>query len=139
MANAESLGRMASTMLRGGMSIESIVDSTKGVKCSACTQAKGSKKNIDGLSCGDIIARTIKEEYDRFNGQIKEEIKEIVGSTKHLILSQEEKDILRKQFEAMWKPENWLVPNNACPDCGMEMANEGGCVTCKNCGYSKCD
>lgn len=138
-ANAESLGRMASTMLRGGMSIESIVDSTKGVKCSACTQAKGSKKNIDGLSCGDIIARTIKEEYDRFNGQIKEEIKEIVGSTKHLILSQEEKDILRQQFVDMWKPENWIVPNNACPDCGMEMANEGGCVTCKNCGYSKCD
>ena len=54
-------------------------------------------------------------------------------------LSREEKDILRKQFEDMWKPENWVVPNNACPDCGMEMANEGGCVTCKNCGYSKCD
>ena len=138
-ANAESLGRMASTMLRSGLSIESIIDSTKGVKCAACTKAKGGNKPIDGLSCGDILARTIQEEYDRFNGQIKEEIKEIVGSTKHLILSQEEKDILRQQFEAMWKPENWVVPNNACPDCGMEMANEGGCVTCKNCGYSKCD
>ena len=138
-ANAESLGRMASTMLRSGLSIESIIDSTKGVKCAACTKAKGGNKPIDGLSCGDILARTIQEEYDRFNGQIKEEIKEIVGSTKHLILSQEEKDILRQQFEAMWKPENWVVPNNTCPDCGMEMANEGGCVTCKNCGYSKCD
>ena len=138
-ANAESLGRMASTMLRSGLSIESIIDSTKGVKCAACTKAKGGNKPIDGLSCGDILARTIQEEYDRFNGQIKEEIKEIVGSTKHLILSQEEKDILRQQFVDMWKPENWIVPNNTCPDCGMEMANEGGCVTCKNCGYSKCD
>ena len=138
-ANAESLGRMASTMLRSGLSIESIIDSTKGVKCAACTKAKGGNKPIDGLSCGDILARTIQEEYDRFNGQIKEEIKEIVGSTKHLILSQEEKDILRQQFVDMWKPENWIIPNNACPDCGMEMANEGGCVTCKNCGYSKCD
>ena len=138
-ANAESLGRMASTMLRSGLSIESIIDSTKGVKCAACTKAKGGNKPIDGLSCGDILARTIKEEYDRFNGQIKEEIKEIVGSTKHLVLSQEEKDILRQQFMDMWKPENWIVPNNTCPDCGMEMANEGGCVTCKNCGYSKCD
>ena len=138
-ANAESLGRMASTMLRSGLSIESIIDSTKGVKCAACTKAKGGNKPIDGLSCGDILARTIQEEYDRFNGQIKEEIKEIVGSTKHLVLSQEEKDILRQQFMDMWKPENWIVPNNTCPDCGMEMANEGGCVTCKNCGYSKCD
>lgn len=145
-ANAESLGRMASTMLRGGMAIESIVDSVKGVKCSACTQAKGSKKVIDGLSCGDILARTIQEEYDRFNKcetcskeEIKDAVKEIVSSTKHLVLSQEEKDILKEQFKAMTKPENWIVPNSTCPDCGMEMTNEGGCVTCKNCGYSKCD
>lgn len=124
-ANAESLGRMASTMLRGGMSIESIVDSVKGVKCSACTQAKGSKKVIDGLSCGDILARTIQEEYDRFN--------------KCETCSKDEKDILKEQFKAMKNPENWVVPNNTCPECGMEMTNEGGCVTCKNCGYSKCD
>lgn len=131
-ANAESLGRMASTMLRGGMAIESIVDSVKGVKCSACTQAKGSKKVIDGLSCGDILARTIQEEYDRFNKCetcSKREIKDAV----------KEKDILKEQFKAMMKPENWVVPNNTCPECGMEMTNEGGCVTCKNCGYSKCD
>lgn len=159
-ANAESLGRMASTMLRSGLSIESIIDSTKGVKCAACTKAKGGNKPIDGLSCGDILARTIQEEYDRFHRckvdscakcedkcergmeevkTMKDEIKEIAGSTKHLILSQEEKDILRKEFEAMWKPENWVVPANTCPECGVEMINEGGCVTCKNCGYSKCD
>lgn len=131
-ANAESLGRMASTMLRGGMSIESIVDSVKGVKCSACTQAKGSKKVIDGLSCGDILARTIQEEYDRFNKCETCSKKEIKDAVK-------EKDILKEQFKAMMKPENWVVPNNTCPECGMEMTNEGGCVTCKNCGYSKCD
>lgn len=131
-ANAESLGRMASTMLRGGMAIESIVDSVKGVKCSACTQAKGSKKVIDGLSCGDILARTIQEEYDRFNKCETCSKKEIKDAVK-------EKDILKEQFKAMMKPENWVVPNNTCPECGMEMTNEGGCVTCKNCGYSKCD
>lgn len=131
-ANAESLGRMASTMLRGGMAIESIVDSVKGVKCSACTQAKGSKKVIDGLSCGDILARTIQEEYDRFNKCETCSKKEIKDAVK-------EKDILKEQFKAMKNPKNWVVPNNTCPECGMEMANEGGCVTCKNCGYSKCD
>ena len=54
-------------------------------------------------------------------------------------MKKEEKDILKDQFKAMMKPENWVIPNNTCPECGMEMANEGGCVTCKNCGYSKCD
>lgn len=129
-ANAESLGRMASTMLRGGMAIESIVDSVKGVKCSACTQAKGSKKVIDGLSCGDILARTIQEEYDRFNkceNKCKHETKEIKETSR------------LENIAMMLNPENWVVPNNTCPECGMEMTNEGGCVTCKNCGYSKCD
>lgn len=129
-ANAESLGRMASTMLRGGMAIESIVDSVKGVKCSACTQAKGSKKVIDGLSCGDILARTIQEEYDRFNN----------CENKCKLRTKEIKETSRLENIAMMlNPENWIVPNNTCPECGMEMTNEGGCVTCKNCGYSKCD
>lgn len=144
-ANAESLGRMASTMLRGGISIESIIDSTKGVKCSACTQAKGSKKDIDGLSCGDIIARTIKEEYDRLHGKIscRDEVDSCAKCENKCELEIEEvpnKETSRlENIAKMLNPENWTVPNNTCPDCGMKLANEGGCVTCKNCGYSKCD
>ena len=26
-----------------------------------------------------------------------------------------------------------------CPECGEPVIFEGGCVTCKNCGYSKCN
>ena len=119
-ANAESLGRMASSMMRAGMTIDSIVDCTKGVKCSACTQVKASKaKKIDGLSCGDIVARTIQEEYERYSHdkivkcpvqEIKEMAVEVKGYSQHI-----------------------------CPECGENLANEGGCVVCKNCGYSKCD
>lgn len=144
-ANAESLGRMASTMLRGGISIESIIDSTKGVKCSACTQAKGSKKDIDGLSCGDIIARTIKEEYDRLHGKIscRDEADSCAKCKNKCELGMEEvpnKETSRlENIAKMLNPENWVVPANTCPECGVEMINEGGCVTCKNCGYSKCD
>ena len=151
-ANAESLGRMASTMLRGGISIESIIDSTKGVKCSACTQAKGSKKDIDGLSCGDIIARTIKEEYDRLHGKIscRDEVDSCAKCENKCELGMEEvpnKETSRlENIAKMLNPENWVIPENwvvpainTCPECGVEMINEGGCVTCKNCGYSKCD
>lgn len=146
-ANAESLGRMASTMLRGGISIESIIDSTKGVKCSACTQAKGSKKDIDGLSCGDIIARTIKEEYDRLHGKIScgDEADSCAKCKNKCELGMEEvpnKETSRlENIAKMLNPENWVVPASTCPcpECGVEMINEGGCVTCKNCGYSKCD
>jgi len=27
---------------------------------------------------------------------------------------------------------------SACPECGMTLIHESGCVTCHNCGYSKC-
>lgn len=116
-ANAECLGRYASACMRAGMTIDSIVDVTKGVKCSACSQVKGSKiKHIDGLSCGDVVARTIQEEYNRYNHDKKKEITQ------------------PKKTETKTTQKE-----NVCPECGEGMNAEGGCVICKNCGYSKCD
>ena len=122
-ANAECLGRYASACMRAGMKIESIVDITKGVKCSACSKVKGSgMKNIDGMSCGDVVAKTIQEEYERFH---KNQPKKTV-SKKALDLT----DVIKEVKE---------LEKNACPECGNVLNNEGGCVVCKNCGYSKCD
>ena len=25
-----------------------------------------------------------------------------------------------------------------CPECGAKLWNDGGCIVCKNCGWSKC-
>ena len=55
-ANAECIGRYASACMRAGMSVDAIVDTTRGVKCSACMKGKGARKQIDGLSCVDFIA-----------------------------------------------------------------------------------
>ena len=146
-ANAECLGRYASACMRAGMTIDSIVDVTKGVKCSACSQAKGSKvKHIDGLSCGDVVAKTIQEEYERYchnrkaNSCAECEKKCPLGTEPvkpKKTVSKNAKDITWHKFGedfASYKPEE-----NACPECGVKMAAEGGCVVCKNCGYSKCD
>lgn len=123
-ANAESLGRCASSMMRAGMTIESIIDATKGVKCSACTKISGSKaKPIDGLSCGDIVARTIQEEYNRFHHDV----------VKCPVQEKEEVANIIREIDIK------VSEDKLCPDCLMELANEGGCVVCKNCGYSKCD
>ena len=126
-ANAECLGRYASACMRAGMTIDSIVDVTKGVKCSACSQAKGSKvKHIDGLSCGDVVARTIQEEYNRYkHNQPKKTV------------SNKAKDITFHQYGLDFASHG--PAKNVCPECGVEMNAEGGCVICKNCGYSKCD
>lgn len=34
--------------------------------------------------------------------------------------------------------EEVKVSGEICPDCGSELVREGGCIICKNCGYSKC-
>ena len=151
-ANAESLGRYASSMMRAGMSIESIIDATKGVKCAACTKAKGGNKDVDGLSCGDILARTIQEEYDRFNRCKVDSCSKCENKCELGMEEVPNKDTFRlENIAAMLNPENWVISSeeadkhrikfdkNTCPECGVELANEGGCVTCKNCGYSKCD
>lgn len=121
-ANADCLGRYASAALRGGMSINSVIDITKGVKCAACTRVKGSGlKPIDGLSCGDIIARTIQEEYETLNGKIP--------TIKAPVKKQQEHNIKQTNTSS----------DNLCPQCNQPLIHSGGCVSCINCDYSKCD
>ena len=123
-ANAECLGRYASACMRAGLKIEDIVDVTKGVKCDACTKVKGSGiKPIDGLSCGDVIARTIQEEYNRYH-------KCGTSCAQCPNKCSKETEPVKTQTEQK---------KHTCPECGNEIAFEGGCMVCKNCGFSKCD
>ena len=79
-ANTEALGRLASTMLRAGIDPDIVVDSTLGVKCSACSAMKGKGENIDGLSCSDVMARVIRDEYQKYTrGEYDNEILEYVS------------------------------------------------------------
>lgn len=137
-ANAESLGRFASACMRGGMAVDAIVDITKGVKCAACTKAKGRNKKVDGLSCGDIVARTIEEEYKRYHCAQRDD------SVSTLPYLSQVANMISGSIDAYKiKPSMTIavdsVYNNACPECGEQIANEGGCVICKDCGWSKCD
>ena len=123
-ANAECLGRFASAAMRNGMSIESIVDITKGVKCSACTNMKGKAKQIDGLSCGDVLARTIQEEYEYYH------------DNKNTRNDNKKKELKKTEQHVETLNNNKRI----CSECGNDgLANEGGCIICHNCGWSKCD
>ena len=124
-ANAECIGRYASACMRAGMSIDAIVDVTKGVKCSACMQAKGMKKPIDGLSCGDVIAKTIQEEYNHYHCDICPNAKKT-----------QPKPINEKMVNLLGSMNS---KKSECPECGAPLNNSGGCIICPSCGYSKCD
>ena len=116
LANVEVIGKLRSTMLRAGVAVEAVIDSAKGVKCSSCAR---SKKKVDGLSCGDIVAKAIQTEYEY---RKSESAKPQNGIAKPINIPPSKDDNKAK-----------------CPECGAELSNTGGCNICPSCGYSKCD
>lgn len=112
LANVEVIGRLCSSMLRAGVAVEAVIDSAKGVKCSSCAR---SKKKVDGLSCGDIVAKAIETEYNYRKG--KKNTKKVEKITKKVEKNEEKAK---------------------CPECGAELSFTGGCNVCSSCGWSRC-
>ena len=114
-ANLNAETRLISLGLRCGIKIEEIEDQLKGIHCPACQMAKAKGQSIDGMSCPDIISRTIKEFTDS-------------GWT---ICSQyqEEKPIVTNSA---------IETKDKCPECGEPLVRQSGCRSCPNCGFSYC-
>ena len=112
LANVEVIGRLCSSMLRAGVAVEAVIDSAKGVKCSSCAR---SKKKVDGLSCGDIVAKAIETEYNYRKGKK-----------------------ITKKVEKIAKKVEKIEEKAKCPECGAELSFTGGCNICSSCGWSKC-
>ena len=137
LANVEVIGRLCSTMLRAGVAVEAVIDSAKGVKCSSCAR---SKKKVDGLSCGDIVAKAIQTEYEY---RKSENTKPQSGIAKPINIpptKDDKKDLAEKLKEFKYARPIIIDDSKAkCPECGAELSNTGGCNICPSCGYSKCD
>ena len=122
LANVEVIGRLCSTMLRAGVAVEAVIDSAKGVKCSSCAR---SKKKVDGLSCGDIVAKAIQTEYE-----YRKDKKDLTEKLKNF------------KYEKPIIIENPMIKEDdkaKCPECGAELNFTGGCNICPSCGWSKCN
>jgi len=123
-SQSEATARLASIALRSGISVEEILDQLKGIRCPSTVRQKG----MQCTSCPDAIAKVIKKVYDmQKNGTPM-----IVPNA-----TTEEK----KQPPTPAKEESVETASKAikhCPECGDVLEHEGGCVICRNCGYSKC-
>lgn len=110
-ANLNAETRMASLALRSGVKVSEVIDQLKGITCPACTTVKAKGGHVDGISCADIIAKTIQEFQDSDVC--------IQGNTKSVIED-------KTEYEE-------------CPECHEKsLIREGGCKQCLSCGYSKC-
>lgn len=114
-SQSEATARLVSIALRSGLDVKTIVGQLRGIRCPSTIRQQGMKCT----SCPDAIARVI------------------------------EKVVEGKEFKAMPGacPAEVKAPTvvpavaahiRECPECGAKVEHEGGCVMCRNCGYSKC-
>lgn len=60
-ANTSGVNRLVSLCMRSGVKTDEIIDQLKGITCGACTKAMSNGIKLDGISCPDILARTLIE------------------------------------------------------------------------------
>lgn len=114
------LSRMISLATRGGVDIYSIVDQLKssGTCPSYAVRSATKKDTSKGSSCPVAIGNALLDMYHEFLDEI----------------SPEPEDDAIDDIKAEIKKAK-----NPCPQCGQELRFEGGCMTCPNCGWTKCD
>jgi len=114
-ANVEAMSRTVSLALRSGIAKEEIVKQLKGIRCPYCLS-----KNKKYLSCADALAKFIERCKSPFVGKIEEEeSKELNGILERRLVSDD-------------------TEIATCPECGAPIQRVEGCITCMECGYSKC-
>ena len=122
------LSRMISLSARAGVDIYSIVDQLKssGTCPSYAVRTATKHDTSKGSSCPVAVGNALMEMYEDLQGELFEDKKTLEKST-------EDKRI---EVQAANKKIKTVIP---CPECGAPLVFEGGCNTCKECGYSKCD
>ena len=110
------LSRMISLAGKKGATIDEIVDQLEStIACPSYAIAKSTKSNISaGKGCPSAIGKAIKKLSEEFK-------KEYLAPTTNIVYKDEEIEIAK------------------CPKCGADLSYTGGCITCFDCGWSKCD
>ena len=118
-SQSEATARLASIALRSGIDVRSIIDQLKGIRCPSTIRQSGMKCT----SWPDAIAKAIERVYQQ---QVR------LGHWA-------EPELSAAEGPAASQAET-VVPGRMrfCPECGAKLEHEGGCVICRNCGYSKC-
>ncbi|MCX7746313.1 MAG: vitamin B12-dependent ribonucleotide reductase [Clostridia bacterium] len=138
-SQSEATSRLVSIALRSGIDAKSIVEQLKGIRCPSTIRQKGLKV----MSCPDAIGRLIEKVAKLQNGKEDEILND-------LSLREEDK-IPRPTAKCdsecaactisdicMNTDNDEVISSAACPECGKAVEHEGGCMVCRNCGFSKC-
>lgn len=110
-SQSEATSRLVSIALRSGVSTDAIIEQLRGIRCPSTIR----QRDMSAMSCPDAVARTIERvERDRGAGQAH-----------------------TPKGDA-YVNRGAPAQGGTCPECGAAAEHEGGCVVCRQCGYSKC-
>ena len=125
------LSRMISLACRGGVKIEDIVDQLQSTgACPSYASRTATKHDTSkGACCPMAVGNALMEMW--------KEMKERIEKGNSIIaLANSDSQIPSSESRTSFNPE---IDNGAkCPECGSELIQEGGCVVCKSCGWSRC-
>ncbi len=120
-SQSEATARLVSIALRSGIDVQTIIGQLKGIRCPSTIRQPGMKVT----SCPDAIARAIEKVMRSQNG----------GQMPSAVQEMERELNQGAQEEEM---DHSIAGMRFCPECGAPVVHEGGCVICRQCGYSKC-
>ena len=118
-AQSEAISRLISLALRSGLDPNAIVKQLKGISGPNPTWEGGRLILSTPDAIGKALDDYLKENRaENINSPVKEKVR---------ITMAQENSVQENSYE--------------CKDCGTSanVVNEGGCLTCRECGWSKCD
>ncbi|MGF6376001.1 ribonucleoside-diphosphate reductase alpha chain [Clostridiales Family XIII bacterium PM5-7] len=128
-SQSEATARLVSVALRSGISINEVYDQLKGIRCPSTIRQQG----MNCTSCPDAIAKVVMKVSKIIEEQQPKEKKGTMGQTVATAdLPTEKTPSAGETIPAT------AAEIHACPECGSVVEHEGGCVICRNCGFSKC-
>ena len=124
-SQSEATARLVSVGIRSGMDPKEIIQQLKGIRCPSCLRQPG----VPVMSCPDAIAKAL------------EKVLKVSQDGNHSTIPPAPINPAAKASAPI--PHPGMTPAEAklakfCPECGARLEHEGGCVTCRDCGYSKC-
>lgn len=145
-SQSEATSRLISIALRAGVDIKEIIEQLRGIRCHSTLRQKGLKV----LSCPDAIGRTLEKVLN-----LQVEVKD-VETIEELTTAIEEGSLgcggncslcsTQCSYSTVAFGETSATIDESldwstikyCPECGSTVQHEGGCMICRNCGFSKC-
>lgn len=117
------LSRLISLAARGGLSVESIVDQLN--SCTSCPSYAVRRATHHDTSKGNCCPMAVGNALMEMSSEMKKELES--GKKTPTIISVSDKQSVDKDTDTK------------CPECGGKLYHEGGCIQCKDCGWTRCD